>query len=76
MSKIQTSTASLTNFAHEATVALNEGVRQTAVSPTGTQAVARTAEITFNRACLASAIANGCGVGQFLSALRELGVGS
>lgn len=75
MSKIQLSTASATNFNHEATCALNEGVRQVAVTG-ATQAAARTAEIAFHRACLASAQTNNCGTGPFLAALRDLGVGS
>lgn len=75
MSKIQTSTTMLSNFTHEATVALNEGVRQTAVAGAA-QTAAKTAEITFYRACLASAQTNSCSAGTFLAALRELGVGS
>lgn len=61
--------------AHNATVAIAEGTRQSAVAAAGNnQASVTAAEITFYRAALASALANGCGTAAFQSALMALGV--
>ena len=59
---------------HDDVLALSEQTRQTACVG-ATQAVCRTAEIAHYRTCLASAIANNCGVTQFVRALQELGTG-
>jgi hypothetical protein len=48
--------------------------RQTACAG-ATQAAFISAEITFYRAAKASALANGCGVEPFITALRQLGTG-
>jgi hypothetical protein len=52
-----------------------EGTRQTAVAAAATQAVVNSAEITFYRAALASAKANGIGIEPIIAALRSLGTG-
>jgi hypothetical protein len=63
------------NFTHASNCALSEMQRQVAVAAASTQAAVRSAELTHNRTCLASAKANNCGLDPFLTALRELGVG-
>jgi hypothetical protein len=63
--------------AHDDVLATAEGVRQAAVGAAGaTAAQIKAAEIVFYRAALASATTNTCGQVAFLTALRELGVGS
>jgi hypothetical protein len=60
--------------AHDDTVQKSVGVRQAAVAAAGNnQASVNTAEITHLRTCIASAIANKCGVEPFLTMLRTLG---
>jgi hypothetical protein len=61
--------------AHDDAVLAAEGVRQTALAIATTQAAATSAAITFFRACVTSAVANGVGTEQFRAALRELGTG-
>jgi hypothetical protein len=63
-----------TNLTHKNNVTVAEGVRQTAVAAASTQAAVRTAEITYYRACLSSALKNGCGVEPYMVALKGLGV--
>jgi hypothetical protein len=64
------------NSTHDATCAVAEGVRQTSVAAAGNiQSQVVTAEITFHRAVIASAKANGLPVPTTsVFALRELGV--
>jgi hypothetical protein len=63
----------ITGFsAHDVAMTAAEGVRQSASATT--MATARTADITFHRAGLASALANGIQPGPWMNALRELGV--
>src|SRR5262249_13548750 len=61
---------------HDRTCLVAEGTRQTAVAAAGaSQSAIRTAEITFHRAVVASALANNLPVPTTaLTALRELGV--
>ena len=61
--------------AHAAAVNASEAVRQVAVAAATTQVAVNTAEITHNRTCLASAIANNCGSDTYRSVLRSLGAG-
>jgi hypothetical protein len=63
------------NKSHDDTVNTAEGVRQIAVAAAATQAAVNSAEVTFYRAALASAKANGIGIEPFVSALRSLGTG-
>jgi hypothetical protein len=65
------------NVAHDNAIALAEGARQVAVASASSQAVVRSAEITFYRAVLSSCRTNnnGSGIEQPLQALRELGPG-
>jgi hypothetical protein len=60
---------------HDAIVTAAEGVRQVAVAAAATQAAVNAAEITFHRAALASAKANGIGIEPIVAALRQLGTG-
>jgi hypothetical protein len=56
-----------------------EAARQVAVSGASgasAQATVRSAEITYYRACLNAAVANGIGAASFSMALRSLGVAS
>jgi hypothetical protein len=62
------------NFAHDATCVVAEATRQVAVAGANRAAVLA-AEITFYRAVVASANANGVSATQAQTALRELGVG-
>lgn len=63
------------NVTHDTTVAAAEAARQSAARASGvSQATTKTAEITFYRACLASAKANSIDQGPFLHALWTLGV--
>lgn len=72
MSKVQSQ-----NQTHDGQVSVNEGARQAiSNSLTATAATAKAADIAHYRSCLASALTNSCGPGPFLTALRELGVGS
>ena len=61
------------NKTHNDTVAKAESVRQAAVSG-ATQAAINTAEITFARAGLASAITNSCSTEPWMALLISLGV--
>jgi len=63
------------NQNHDSVVNLAEGARQTAVAAAANQAAVNAAEITFYRAAKASALANGCGIEPFVTALRSLGTG-
>jgi hypothetical protein len=63
------------NQNHDNTVNTAESTRQVAVAAAASQAAVNSAEITFYRAAKASAIANGCGVEPFITALRSLGTG-
>ena len=63
------------NMTHQANIARSEMIRQVSVAAAGNnQASVRTAELLHARTCLASAIANKCGVSQWTSMLQELGV--
>jgi hypothetical protein len=62
------------NGTHDTTVAVAEAARQGAVAGASQSAV-RAAEITFYRAAIVSAQANGVNDAQFRTALRELGTG-
>lgn len=68
------SKVSSANIVHDATVTRSEGIYQSAVVG-ATQSAANAAAITHYRACLASAVANSCGVTTFMDALRQLGTG-
>ena len=61
------------NVAHDNTVAVSEATLQSAVKAATTQAAINSATVTHYRACLASAIKNGCGTQVFITALRALG---
>jgi hypothetical protein len=61
------------NLTHNATVAVAEGVRQTAVAAASTQAAVRTAEVTFHSTCRSSAISNGVSPSVHIWALVSLG---
>jgi len=63
------------NKSHDDTVNAAEGTRQVAVAAAATQAAVNAAEITFHRAALASAKANGIGIEPIIAALRQLGTG-
>lgn len=58
---------------HDNSVAASEATLQSAVKTASTQAAINSATVTHYRACLASAIKNGCGVEPFITALRSLG---
>ena len=60
------------NKTHDAAVSVAECTRQAAVTPTTAQISVIAAEVTFYRACLASAIANGTNGQQYETALKEL----
>jgi len=61
---------------HDQTVNKSEGAHQAAVAAAGnSQSAANAAAITHYRNCVASALANKCGVDTFTSALRSLGAG-
>jgi hypothetical protein len=60
---------------HDVAVITAEATRQTAVSTAANQAAARTAEIAFYWAAVASGIANGLDVGPYIRALTDLGTG-
>jgi hypothetical protein len=62
------------NKAHRDAVNLAEGVRQVSVAAAGSsQSSALSAEVTFFRACIASAKTNGVPVSHYTEALRSLG---
>jgi len=63
------------NATHRANLLAAEQVRQAAAVPGATMAQLKAADIAFFRTARASAIANGCGVAQFVAALYELGTG-
>jgi hypothetical protein len=67
------STIKTGNTTHDAKVNGAEAVRQAAVVPGATKATVVAADATFHRTAALSAVANGCGVVPFLTALRELG---
>jgi hypothetical protein len=60
--------------AHDDVVNAAEGARQTAVAAASNQAGVKSAEVTYYRAVVKSALKNGCGVQPAMQALRELGV--
>jgi hypothetical protein len=61
------------NRSHDDLVNSLEGTRQIAVAAATTQAAVNSAEITFYRAALASAMANGIGIEPIVAALKQLG---
>jgi hypothetical protein len=63
------------NKSHDDAVNAAEGVRQVAVAAASSQAPVNSAEITFHRAALASAKANGIGIEPIVAALKQLGTG-
>jgi hypothetical protein len=60
--------------AYDSAVIAAEGVRQTAVAAASSQAAVINAEITFYRAVVKAAIANGVSPSGAMVALRGLGV--
>jgi hypothetical protein len=64
------------NRTHNANLFLAELTKQTALAGTPTAAAAKTADLAFQRAVLASANAAGVQPGFALEALKELGVNS
>jgi hypothetical protein len=60
--------------AHDQAQNATEGVRQTAVAAASSQSAVKTAEITFHRAVVKSALANGVSPSASMQALHELGV--
>jgi hypothetical protein len=62
------------NKTHDDTCLAAEAARQVAVAGANRAAVIA-AEISFYRTCLASALANGCGVEPSIRALQALGIG-
>jgi hypothetical protein len=67
-------TSQCDNTAHKTAVNLAEGVRQVAVAAAGSnQVTINASEITFFRACLASAKTNGVPTSHYVEALRALG---
>ena len=68
------STSNTGNKTHDDTVRVAEGTRQSATTG-ASQAASATAEITFYRTCLASALANNCSPVPFIRALQTLGTG-
>jgi hypothetical protein len=63
------------NRSHDDLVNSLEETRQTAVAAASTQAAVNAAEITFYRATLASAKANGVEIEPIVAALKQLGTG-
>jgi hypothetical protein len=63
------------NKAHDDAVNAAEGTRQVAVAAAVTQAAVNSTEITFYRAALASAKANGVGIEPIVAALKQLRTG-
>jgi hypothetical protein len=64
------------NSTHLANLRAAELTRQIAYAAAGgSQSAITAADIAFYRSARASAIANNCGVAQFVDALRELGTG-
>jgi len=61
------------NAVHRGNLLAAEQVRQATAGTTA--ASVKAADIAFYRSALSSAKANGCGHGQFVDALRELGTG-
>ena len=71
MSKIQSG-----NKTHDDACNAADTTRSAVLATPGvTQAQAKTADITYFRACLGSAIANGVQPGIFSDALKQLGTG-
>ena len=60
------------NTTHDKNMITATGVWMAAVAGTPTQSTVKTADIAWARTGLASAKANGIGVGQFVSMLMEL----
>jgi hypothetical protein len=58
--------------AHRAAIAAAEGARQTAVAAASTQSAIRTAELTYARAGLKSAIANSCDTAPWTTLMLSL----
>jgi hypothetical protein len=59
---------------HDDATARAENTRQTAVAAATTQAAIITAEVSFHRAVVKSALSRGISPSASMSALRELGV--
>jgi hypothetical protein len=59
---------------HDDAVVKAEGVRQTAVAAASSQSAVKTAEVTYYRAVVKSALANGVSPSASMQALHELGV--
>jgi hypothetical protein len=64
------------NSTHRTNLINAERTRQASITASSTQASVTSAEITFYRSCLSSAIANNCNPGEFVEALWALGVKS
>jgi hypothetical protein len=58
------------NATHRANLLKAEQTRQAAAVSGATQATLAAADIAYYRACIASAITNGCGTEPFVSALK------
>lgn len=61
--------------AHDLKVAQAEAIRQASVTPSASKATIDTAEITFYRTCVTSAVSNSCSPTPFLTALQEKHIG-
>ena len=63
------------NVTHRTNLLAAEAVRQAAVAAAGSsQSAIHTAELTFARSCLTSALATSCSAAQWTTMLKELGV--
>jgi hypothetical protein len=64
------------NATHQANLQSYEQIKQVAITAAaGNAASIKAAEISYYRSARSSAIANACGVTQFIDALHELGTG-
>jgi hypothetical protein len=70
---MSSSTTNGINRAYDSAVIAAEGVRQAAVTPTTAQATVIAAEITYYRAAVKAALANGVSPSGAMVALRSLG---
>jgi len=68
LSQVQTG-----KLAHDQAVNKSYGTLQSALASATTQTSVNSAYVTHYQACLASALANGCGTEPFVTALKTLG---
>ena len=64
------------NATHKTNLINAERTRQAAITASSLQSAVTSADITFYRSCLSSAIANNCNPSAFTEALYALGVRS